>query len=536
MIKFGINVFKGLYKLHILYSFICIISSLLGLVIPLSNGLFINYLILQPELNGVILYAIILFSINAIITILNYCSSRLAIKLQVKASFDLNKSLIESIHRKDYLYFKNLDLTYMNQRINTDSNVIVLFFLNIYKDLFVNILILFFTLSLLFYVSSYTVLLFLFLTISYLFLYLKFNKKLLDVKRKVLEINGFYFSELYSYLANTKIIKFYNKKLNLTKKLLKKINEVEFINLYSNKIQFYISSIEKVITLINQIIILIYGAILVIDNKLSIGLFTTLTTYYGYTINSLKYFSNLYQQLVAVKTSYNRICEIDVNKIENNKDIIVNDIESIEFKNVNFNFKKGHTIIDKFSSKFEKGYIYHIDGLNGSGKSTLVNLMTGLYKNFEGEILINKMDIRNLDTDHLRENSFGLVDQSPLLFDGTIKENILIDQYSLEKLLETLKLFKLLSNEDFLNKNINEYTNNVSGGEGQKINIVRELIREKRVLIFDEPSSNLDIESKNNLLLLLNNIKKNHIVILISHDKEFSELSDITISLKPINK
>lgn len=126
----------------------------------------------------------------------------------------------------------------------------------------------------------------------------------------------------------------------------------------------------------------------------------------------------------------------------------------------------------------------------------------------------------------MRKNHISYVDQSPILINSTVKENLCLNNIvSLTKLKKCLQGFKLIDiNDDvekFLSKNINELNSNVSGGEAQKICIIRELIRNKEIIIFDEPTSKLDSESKIYFINKIKKIKKDHIIIIIiTHDSE----------------
>ena len=150
--------------------------------------------------------------------------------------------------------------------------------------------------------------------------------------------------------------------------------------------------------------------------------------------------------------------------------------------------------------------------------------MLGLYTSYQGTVFFNSINARDIDHYELRKNHISFVDQNSILINSSIHENICLDnEVSKEILKEYLIGFKLINSiesvDSFLSKNINELSTNVSGGESQKICIIRELIRNKKIMIFDEPSSNLDLESKIYFLKILNEIKKNHIIIIVTHDK-----------------
>ena len=274
--------------------------------------------------------------------------------------------------------------------------------------------------------------------------------------------------------------------------------------------------------LVIQLIIYIIGGLKVLSGDLSIGMFTVVSQYFYKIISSIKFFSSLYQQYLSTFVSYSRLIEIENLETDSKGEIVLDDIESIEMKNISFGYEN-EKVIKNFSLLMNKGEIYVFLGENGSGKTTLINLLIGLYTNYTGEIKYNSINQDKINLYKTRERCFGVISQAPLLFNGTVKDNLMIDK---DISWANLK-FNLITKEEninnFLDKNINELTTRMSGGEGQKINIIRELLRNRSILVLDEPTSSLDYASKELLKKMITRIKDDHIIILISHDREFLE-------------
>lgn len=188
-------------------------------------------------------------------------------------------------------------------------------------------------------------------------------------------------------------------------------------------------------------------------------------------------------------------------------------------------------IIDNINYKFKVNEIYFVSGKNGSGKTTLVNSILGLYSEYDGNILVDGYSIKNINMYSFREKFVSFIDQHGLLINSSIYENISLNQNISIKTIETYLLdFGLIKAYDeaneYLSKNINELSSNLSGGECQKICLIREFLRNKKVMIFDEPTSYLDVYSKNVFIKYVRNLKENHIVIIISHDEELFQKID----------
>lgn len=164
-------------------------------------------------------------------------------------------------------------------------------------------------------------------------------------------------------------------------------------------------------------------------------------------------------------------------------------------------------------------------GKNGIGKSTLVNIIMGLFVNeYKGRILYNNLDIDKLDMVSIRKNLYGVSEQEPILINDTIYNNIIlgIDKNKDEEikiLMEVLNLDKYIESLPLkMNTIVNEDCSNLSGGEKQKLSILRTLLKDPDILILDEPTSALDHYTKINLINYLKSIKEKKIIIVITHD------------------
>nr|WP_246791623.1 ATP-binding cassette domain-containing protein [Clostridium perfringens] len=222
---------------------------------------------------------------------------------------------------------------------------------------------------------------------------------------------------------------------------------------------------------------------------------------------------------------------------ELNGSLLINDISKIELKNVNFSYDNNIIVLKDFSYTFNKGKIYKIIGENGKGKSSLINVIIGLYNNYTGNINYNDINIKNIDIIDLRKNFISVVEQEPVLMNDTIYNNLTYNiQHSKENLLNlTLKELNLdtfiNSLENGMDTIISEKNYNLSGGQKQKLSVTRSLLKQPKLLILDEANSAMDKESVEKLNTLLKNIKKDMIIIIITHTETFNEIIDETIVL-----
>tara|TARA_A100001015_G_scaffold255154_1_gene296423 strand:+ start:5142 stop:6854 length:1713 start_codon:yes stop_codon:yes gene_type:complete len=201
--------------------------------------------------------------------------------------------------------------------------------------------------------------------------------------------------------------------------------------------------------------------------------------------------------------------------------------KSIEFKNVSFKYNKNSKFIfNNINLRILKNDFIGIQGKSGSGKTTLVNLILGLLKPTDGQIMLNDKseNLNNLETTPFK---VGYVTQEVFLMNKPIINNIAfgvdaksIDIQKIDKILKMCNLEKFSSSEYYKDKNLGDSNLKISGGEKQRIGIARALYNDPDIIIFDEFTSSLDDATEEVLIENLNKLKEDKCFILISHKKK----------------
>ena len=203
----------------------------------------------------------------------------------------------------------------------------------------------------------------------------------------------------------------------------------------------------------------------------------------------------------------------------------LNQLERLEFKDVVFQHKTARNpSIDGINFEVDRGETIAFVGPSGAGKSTLVKMLVGLYTPQKGKILYNNISREEIDFDSLRAQ-IGFVTQDTQLFAGTIKENLLFvnPQATDEEIIQALKkaaAYKILDRaEDGIDTVIGEGGVKISGGEKQRLSIARALLRNPKLLIFDEATSSLDSLTEEDITNTIKDVssKRVQITILIAH-------------------
>lgn len=518
--------------LLLIYIVFTMLISFLSISIPYIMGKFIDILTLNNSIIFIYKYCTLFFIINIIKIIFEYIKSLLYIKIQMTTAFNINSYIINYIKKLPMSFFKNTDISYLNQRINSDSNSIVMFTINIFSDILTNSIILIFVIGILIKINHLISYILCALFISYIILYFSMRKILYKANYNFKEIQAKFFSKLHEQLYNVKFIKIHSVFSFFEERLYKSYLQLFKIAIKTNKISFGFKSFEGFITVSAQCILLLFSAVSVINGEITIGFFTVLSSYFTMLLNSLKYFIGVFQNYQENLVSYNRIQSILNVKQQINGSKVLNNISSIELKNINFKHDELQ-LFNNFNYIFEKGKIYCIVGGNGSGKSTLIDILLGLHVNeFDGQVLYNNININDINLYLLRKENIGVSEQEPLLISDTILNNIkLINKNFNEKKLDILmEKFNINNIKDKL---VQENSNNLSGGEKQKISIIREILKNPDLIIFDEPTSALDKESKNEFNNLIKEIEdtKSKIIIIITHDKDLMKLTKNIIKI-----
>ena len=211
----------------------------------------------------------------------------------------------------------------------------------------------------------------------------------------------------------------------------------------------------------------------------------------------------------------------------------------IQLSKINKSFLslKRINVLKKISYKFKSGKIYSLMGPSGSGKSTLLNLLSLIDRPSSGSIIIDnkKIDHNNSQrNDLLRANKIGIIyQQDNLLSDFTAIENLTLASLASGKNKEdALNISKIMLKKVGLTKRFNHYPSQLSGGEKQRVSIARALINNQQIILADEPTGSLDIETAKGIFEpLKKQIKPDRIIIFATHNRFFANKSDCLLEI-----
>ena len=190
-------------------------------------------------------------------------------------------------------------------------------------------------------------------------------------------------------------------------------------------------------------------------------------------------------------------------------------------RDVHFSYEPEREILHGVSLELKNGAFTAIVGESGCGKSTISSILTGKNKGYTGTISVGGTELSDISEKSLLEN-VTYISHHSYLFKGTVRDNLLMgrpdaDDKALWEVLERVNLADFLRSEDGLDTKLSEKAANLSGGQCQRLALARALVHDSPVYIFDEATSNIDVESENDILAEIHRLAKSRTVLMISH-------------------
>ena len=331
----------------------------------------------------------------------------------------------------------------------------------------------------------------------------KSNEDFLHLNNDVL--SGY--SVIKSFKVESKIVSLFNKSNeNLEKAKTKK-----------NKLALDVEGIITIASIVAQFGVFFVGAYLCLTtSSFTAGSIVLFVQLMNYVVGPLGQIPQIIAKRSAAIPLINKMSEICKSNEKANDTLATFD-NNITFENVTFKYDE-KVIIDNFSYTFEKNKSYAIVGPSGAGKSTIINLLMGLYKEYEGSINYDENEISILNQDSIYD-VLSLIEQKVFMFDASLYNNItMYNEYSKDEIDDAINKANLVTlvNEKGIDYECGQGGSNLSGGERQRISIARSLLKKSKLLLVDEATSALDNQTSlsiSNEILALKDTTK----IVITH-------------------
>lgn len=349
---------------------------------------------------------------------------------------------------------------------------------------------------------------------SYILIYIFFKErikiKIKELQEEKEQMNSF-MTEMISSYETVKSQNLEQKiNTNFIAKNSKYLNKLKAFDFLTSK-EYYL---KEIVTDISGIIIVYIGFSLISNGNLNLSELITFNTILFFFLEPIKNLLDISSETKETISAINRVEELFFVKEENNDNQIA--CGNIDIKNLTYSYDDINCIIKNVNLKINKGDKIMFYGKSGRGKTTLIKIIMKYIDDFDGIVKINERNIQDYNFDYYRQG-ISYISQKESLFHANIKDNLFSDDIE-----EIEKLKKICHLEQFFHKNdlskvINENTYNISGGEKQRLILMRALLRKFNILIIDEGLSEVDIETERKILTNLFEMCKDKTIIVVSH-------------------
>lgn len=508
------------------------------LLIPYMQQIFIDEGIIAGNKNTIIFVLGAILSISIIKAIFGYNKEFKYDLLSTWVHEDIKNDLFTHIQKLEFKYFDEMNTGELMSRIGEDAE-------NIWQTigyglrLFVENIIYFVISTIILFYLNWKLALACFIVmipIGFIAVQLekKFGKCYGEISDKTAEIN----TTAQEDIAGIRLVKAFSREKYEISKFLKLNKSYYDLNMDQAKvIGDYFPKIEF-LTNISLVLMIVFGGYLVMNGEMSIGVLVAFSGYIWNLIWPMRMLGELTDLISRNLASAKKIFAIIEREPEIKSGALedVNIKGDIKFENVSFSYND-ELVLKNINLDIKSGSTIAIMGTTGSGKSTLLNLIGRYYDVKEGCIKVDNIDVKNYDLEVLR-SSMAIVPQDTFLFSDSILNNIKFSNENAD-IEEVKKYSKLACSLDFIetldegfNTEIGERGIGLSGGQKQRISISRALIRNSSILILDDSTSALDMETEQELLKNLSMMEKQSTTFIVAHRISAVKNSDLIVYLE----
>lgn len=522
------RVFSYVWKYKILVvipSIAMLIAIALDMFNPYLQQVMIDKVISQKDLSLLSYVLIGCTLITLFRAVFGYLKEYLFDYLSAKINIDLKQDLFNHIQSLPFSYFDSMNTGELMGRIGEDVDNVwrtISFGLRLFVEnviYFVCATVLMFTLNWQLALVCFVIM----FPIAYIAMQLE--KKIGETYGKLSDQNALLNTTAQENIAGVRLVKAFAREKHEIMKFLKMNQKNYDLNMEQNNVFAKYFPLIEFLTNVAIVIMVILGGILVMKKNITVG---TLVAFNGYIwmliwpMRMLGWLTNMMAQNAASAKKIFNIMDIRPSIQEPEDAVHLSDVRGdISFDNVSFKYNEEYVLQD-INLKVAAGSTVAIMGTTGSGKSTLVNLLGRGYDVAEGSISVDGYDVRELCLKDLR-GKMAIVPQDTFLFSDTIeqnvrfgKENAALDE--IESVCKTACAYEFISElEEGYETIIGERGIGLSGGQKQRISIARALIRSSSILILDDATSALDMETEYELLNNLKRRGKKATTFIIAH-------------------
>ena len=406
-------------------------------------------------------------------------------------------------------------------RVLANTRSAVSIFTHIIPGFVVNVIQMITLFSIMLFLNLYLTIIVVIPALLFLIPMLFFGKRLEDTQRVSLHKTASMYSFLKENLSMIPLIKAFGLETWSQEKFNEQMNGYYDASIDYTKNSSLNSSIDSLIYGVPMVLLVLFGGSMVVRGSMTIGTFTAFMSYVILFFGPITQFAYIWSYYKSTSPAFDRINEIfNMERDEGGEEELIMKDGIVTFDDVWFSYNN-KPILQGFNATFERGLNYVI-GDNGAGKSTILKLLCSLYSLDKGFIKIDGQEISRLRRTDLRK-SISIIFSEPYLFDGSIYENIRIGNLSASKD-EIVQAAKKVGVHEFIMDLPNRYDTQVgegglklSSGEKQKISLARAILKNSPIVLLDEVTKSIDVDSRRFINEVINELKKDKTIIIVTH-------------------
>ena len=535
------KVFKNFLSLltphKLLFAFVIFASILItitGIVTSFFNQIIFDKIIPNGFGDQLIIYTVLFGCLALIQVLIAFARGQLAVFISQKMDVSLVLNYFKHIYNLPLKFFSTKKTGDIITRFS-DSMVIKSVLTNLVLTVFLDLILALVTGLILFNISRELFLIIIFLTILNIVIVYLFKSPFKKYNLRKMQQD----SKLNSSIVESINAIGYVKSANQERPIMERIENNFISTLKTNfKIQYFGNlhdTLTSTLMSIGHFAILSFGAYLVMNGNMTIGLLLTFTMLSSFFMDPINQLVNMQLEIQEADISMKRLSEImdyqEENLLDTRKDTFLALKETIQFNGVSFSYRANKKLLNYLNLEVKKGEKIAIVGASGSGKSTIAKLLLGLYEVQDGHILFDGISIKDYDLSSIRQR-IGYVQQDVQLLPGSVYENLTLGVpgvtiKEIQVILQKIGVPSFIQSLDYgFETSIEESGIGISGGEKQILNLVRCLIKEPELIIMDEATSYMDPITEKTVMERMYQNFSDHTLIIIAHDLTLIEACD----------
>src|SRR6056297_80340 len=503
-----------------------ILVGIIGLLIPWLFKFLIDDVLIAGNaaiLNYIAGGAILLYFLKGLF---NYGQKYLISGLSQHVVVDMRKQLYSHLQKLSLSFFERQRTGDLMSRITNDVNVIQNSLINGLSNLVLQPIMIVGIVGFLLYIDWKLALVSFIIIPIITYAINKFGFKMKSISTKIQNEMSSVTNILQETLSAVRIVKAFNNEQKEIKKFSEANDRTLKQNLKGVQIEATITPIVELIISFGAAAFLWYGGHKVLRGEMTTGELITFIGYIGLLVSPINILSKSYslmQKAIGASERIFKLLEVDEKVIEKEDAVEVDTIQGrVDFNKVSFSYKEGEKVLKDIDLTVRPGEMVALVGHSGAGKTTLLNLLPRFYDAEQGEILIDGVNIKDVKINSLRKQ-IGIVPQETVLFKGTIAENIAYgaEQKSIKEIEEAARKANahqfIMDFDRGYQTEVGERGVSLSGGQKQRISIARTLLTDHKILILDEATSSLDLQSEALIQEALERLMKDRTTFIIAH-------------------